>query len=388
MRLLLTLPCAFLGAALVWGCSDPPPADEPDGGIEDGTDGSDAGTGGTIGGSTGGTTSVDPADDLPGDPPYGHPDTAATYPSYPGFKLWLVEEFESAIDLDTDPIWTWSDGGLSEGLVRFTKEGISFQDGKMMLTVDEAADVGATTQSCSHAEYSTVFDKPLISGEMRTKHNMFRYGRYEARLRAPSVKPNDTVTNGNYVATLFVFRTPKFAHWREIDIEVTGDGPGTVTTNLITADDTFAWNANIQEVESHEVPELDSRSDFHDYAFEWVPDRITWYLDGEVMQERLASDGGLPIPEMSAKIMMNLWIFNGGGFGGPNGANNEYPMHSEYEWVRFYKWDEDSTYPCKAMNPGACLTTQDRMLSSNNPCDGLPHSGKINGKDACQATCK
>ena len=40
-------------------------------------------------------------------------------------KFKAKEEFNSPIDLDSDPIWTWSDGGLYEGAVRFVKEQIS-----------------------------------------------------------------------------------------------------------------------------------------------------------------------------------------------------------------------------------------------------------------------
>ena len=44
-------------------------------------------------------------------------------------RTWRIskakEEFNSPIDLDSDPIWTWSDGGLYEGAVRFVKEQIS-----------------------------------------------------------------------------------------------------------------------------------------------------------------------------------------------------------------------------------------------------------------------
>ena len=67
----------------------------------------------------------------------GHPDPSKTYPSYPGFTLALVEEFDSPLDLDSDPIWTWSDGGLFEGDVRFVKQQIRFEDGKMKITATQ-----------------------------------------------------------------------------------------------------------------------------------------------------------------------------------------------------------------------------------------------------------
>ena len=67
----------------------------------------------------------------------GHPDPSKQYPSYPGFTLALVEEFDSPLDLDSDPIWTWSDGGLFEGDVRFVKQQIRFEDGKMKITATQ-----------------------------------------------------------------------------------------------------------------------------------------------------------------------------------------------------------------------------------------------------------
>jgi beta-glucanase (GH16 family) len=186
---------------------------------------------------------------------------------------------------------------------------------------------------------------------------------------------------------MFVFRTPKFEDWREIDIEVTGDGVDTVTSNLITANNTFTWDASIQEVSSYTLNGTNVRADFHDYAFEWLPDSITWYVDGNVVSQRKSGDG-LPIPEKSAKIMMNLWIFNAtAAFGGKDIQNNQYPMHSEYDWFRFYKWDGDATYPCASMDV-SCLPADDTDLSSNNPCDGLPQVGDVAGKPACTATCK
>ena len=78
-----------------------------------------AGTGGSGAGGTGGKPL----------PPgvQGHPDPPSSYPEYPGFTLALVEEFDQPLDLDRDPIWTWSDGGLPEGGVRFFKDAITLR---------------------------------------------------------------------------------------------------------------------------------------------------------------------------------------------------------------------------------------------------------------------
>ncbi|CAE7378508.1 licB, partial [Symbiodinium sp. CCMP2456] len=244
-------------------------------------------------------------------------------------------EFDSPLDLDSDPIWTWSDGGLFEGDVRFVKQQIRFEDGKMKISATK--NPGYSTQACSHAEVGTVDHKPLVSGEFRSRRNIFRYGRYEVRMKAPDVQPGNPDVDGNFVATMFIFRDAKFRHWREIDIEVTGDSPNSVTTNVLRADNTEFWRPQIASVRETNV-QGNARAEFHTYGFEWLPDRITWYIDGVPVRSHYG--GNPPIPDKSAKVMMNLWIFGPkANFGGRQIDNNRYPMTSEYDWFRFYKWD-------------------------------------------------
>jgi len=294
----------------------------------------------------------------------------------------LVEEFDSPMDLDSDPIWTWSDGGLIEGQIRYVKEGIKFEDGKMKIEVSDGAP--RNVQTCSHAETALITEKKLSSGEIRTKHNMFRYGRYEARIKAPSVQPGDTTINGNFVATMFVFRDGKYKHWREVDIEITGNTVDALHTNVLSADDTWEWNAEMGEEEDTTVG-TNERSAFHTYAIEWLPHRITWFFDGKIIRQK--TGGKVPIPSLSTKIMMNTWVYDDRAlFGGKEIENDHFPLHTEYDWIRFYKWDGDLHYPCAGMGT-QCLTKDDRYLSSNNPCDGIPQEGTVYGKQPCTAVC-
>jgi len=314
--------------------------------------------------------------------PYGHPDKSKKYPKYPGFTLWIAEEFDEPIDVDTDPIWTYSDGGLTEGQVRFVKDAISFRDGKMII---EVSNKGLPQgPSCSHAEVGYIGHKPMTSGEFRTRYNMYRYGRYEVNMKAPSVQPGNTRVNGNYIATMFVYRDAKYRHWREIDFEITGDQPGTVTQNVLKADNTGSWNPGIQASQQTVMRGANMRDKFHTYAFEWLPKQVTWWIDGK--EVRRHTGGRVAVPDMATKIMMNLWIFTGGGFGGSSIGNNRYPFHNEYDWFRFYKWDNEPKYPCLAMD-SSCLTDDDQFLAGNNPCDGLDQHGTLYGKTPCKAVC-
>jgi beta-glucanase (GH16 family) len=160
--------------------------------------------------------------------------------------------------------------------------------------------------------------KAVRSGELRTRFNNFRYGRYEARFKPPT-------SSGNFIATLFTLRTPKFQEWREIDIEVTADRPQGVLTNVIFANNVFSWNASIEDrVERFPAGEstrglpagFANQEAFHTYAFEWLPDRVTWFVDDVSVRHR------------------------------------------------------DDRYPCAT--PPDCLPAEDLDKSKNNPDDGLP----------------
>jgi beta-glucanase (GH16 family) len=327
------------------------------------------GTGGTpaVGGGgsgAGGAPAGGGCPNLPG--VKGHPDCAATYPTHAGFTLALVEEFNAPIDLVNDPIWTYSDGH-PDGPVRFVKDHVSFDGGYMNLSMDATPVAG----SHSYAEEEDVTDRAYSSGEFRSKYNNYRYGRYEANYKPPAVQPGNTMINGGYVATLFIFRTPKFTQWREIDLEKTGDNSNMMATNLINGDNKAAWGPDFADTGNPATLPFNARDDFHTYAFEWTSAGVTWYVDDQMIRQQLGP-AKLPIPDMSAKIMMNLWW---GSFGG-DGANNMYPLVTQYDWFRFYKWDMDTTYP---MDDPTMLPETDRDGSKNNPEDGVtyiaPHQG-------------
>src|SRR5262249_26416105 len=155
----------------------------------------------------------------------------------------------------------------------------------------------------------------------------------------------------------FTFRTPKWKVWNEVDLELE---PMDGTTSIIRQ---VAGNVVFFRNTGAGVPGYPGGANFdapvpgmpnyliydtHTYAVEWTASKITWYMDGINIHEYA---GNMPtIPNLSAKIMMNLWVFLGTHFGDP--SQNMYPLKSEYEWFRFYK-AAGETYPCTS-TPG-CL---------------------------------
>lgn len=345
------------------------------GGLSAGAGGSvSAGTGGTASGGTAGT-----GDHLPAIPDsrgiYGHPDPNTTYPDYPGFKPYLVEEFNAPIDVNRDPFWTWGDGALFDGQTHMVEKNITFENGKMVLHLTKEAVLGGYSFSAA----DNVADKPVSAAEFRSIHNEFRYGRYEVRMKSA---PGGT---NNFLHTMFVYRAPAYLLWREIDIELTASPQNNFISNLIVAPaGTRVWNGGIEDSTrtypyggngGEALPGgFDTSTDFHTYAFEWLPTSVKWFIDGKLVRVKLDGQGknNLVIPKESTKIIMNMWVFGNKDLGGGDPANNVYPIIGEYDWFRYYRWNDEKTYPCADLATRSCLTADDLKWAKNNPKDGLP----------------
>jgi hypothetical protein len=340
------------------------------------------------GGGAAGTAGASMGSGAPGECPpnvTGHCKAGETYPAIDGYTLALVEDFEAPIDLNTDPIWTWSDGSPQDGQTAFREEQIKFEGGYMTITAESPCAAKTTNSGCvagydSHGEAlapnptKPIADMGVSSGELRTKYNNYRYGRYEAKFAAPKANPANLTTtdksggSGNFLSTMFIFRTPKNIDWNEIDIELEPWTSNAVAGNVVSK----LWPPNTMQVvypatnaSDFNVPQAAGFSiyDEHVYAFDWTPTKIEWFVDG-VSIRVFEGTANVPIPTQSAKIMMNLWIFSGTAFG--DALNNTYPFTAKYDWFRFYKLNSEATYPCSP-TPG-CLAPDDKIKSSqNNP---------------------
>jgi len=299
----------------------------------------------------------------------GHCDSAdpTKYPTYDGYTLNLVEDFPAPVDLNDDPVWTWSDGFPNDSQTSFAEANITFANGRMILKAESKCAPMNNEFACYpprkyYAEsYTDEYPRMkggtgVVSGEFRTKYNNFRYGRYEVKFKAPA-------PIGNFLSTMFVFRNPTNVAWREIDIELEANHQGAVNGNTVNAlmgsksypdANSAAWTA----------PQtgLDITTE-HVYAFNWTPTSITWYMDNNPTPiHSYDGNGAAKIPTLSAKIMMNLWVFHdSSNFG--NVTKNVFPFTSEYDYFRFYKWNMETTYPV----PGHPVGDDYVQSAQNNP---------------------
>jgi hypothetical protein len=285
----------------------------------------------------------------------GHCDAGVTidsYPQYAGYTLHTVEDFPAPMDLDSDPIFTWSDGSPPGSSTEFSEENIQFADGRLIIEAQSDCTVQHPKCYPAHPSYAEegkdgvvvqVPAQPVQSGELRSRYNNYRYGRYEAKFHAPSV--------GQFFSSLFIFRTPSDATWNEIDFLLTNSHPQQSGGDVISAtNQSFPGTNNDSWLGAIDVPLHYQIVDDHVYAFTWTPAAIDWYVDGVSVQHydgTKPANGTVPLPTTSAKIMMNLWSFGG--------TTADYPFQAEYDYFRFYKLDTETTYPCSPAP--ACLET-------------------------------
>lgn len=270
--------------------------------------------------------------------------------SYDGFTLVVDDRFDQ---LDST-LWRPGDGAVGgESICRFQDQGVIVEDGRLKLIVRPEA--VPPSYSKDHEQEKGPYD--YVCGELRTVDDRrFHYGRFEARMKAPN-----RATASGYISSLFTYRfdtdpnsdTPESTEWEEIDVELEGGRPDKFQANLIYGKDTWEWWRTRVYGAWEDKIEVGPVDEWRVFAIEWLPDSIRWYVDGELVKTLTADDidckpdciapqeKPTPIPNNPTTIFMNFWIPNDDiqDYFGGNKERNQYPMTTEYDWFRYYRWD-------------------------------------------------
>jgi beta-glucanase (GH16 family) len=181
------------------------------------------------------------------------------------------------------------------------KENARFEGGRLALRVDNEG----CPEKCS--------GRPYAAGELQSVKK-YGYGRYEARMKPAKL-------NGAMSGSVFTYNDQP---QDEIDIEFIGKDPTIVQSNYFT-------NGVGQHGRDIQLG-FDATESFHDYAFEWRPNSITWFVDGKPVHREDGSRG--PLPRAAGAFVVNVWPGNTvDSWLGK--LSYEKPVAAEYEWVRF-----------------------------------------------------
>lgn len=120
----------------------------------------------------------------------------------------------------------------------------------------------------------------------------YGYGRYEAVMRASDAK--------GVVTAFFVYTGEDMGDPHdEIDIEILGRDPAKIHVNYFRRGQPAARDIDLG---------FDASEGEHLYAFEWLPDSITWFVDG--VEVRRVQSPEAPIPTTTGRIMASIWAAN------------------------------------------------------------------------------
>lgn len=130
--------------------------------------------------------------------------------------------------------------------------------------------------------------KRYSSGELQSE-DVYRYGYFEARMRVPR--------GSGLVTGFFTYMRDGAEHtWHEIDIEILGRNTRSIQLTYFTRGRRHIITRPLT---------FDASADFHNYAFEWTPRYLRWYVDGRLLHEETGANGALPRSEQ--RLFIHLW---------------------------------------------------------------------------------
>jgi endo-1,3-1,4-beta-glycanase ExoK len=134
---------------------------------------------------------------------------------------------------------------------------------------------------------------PYVSAEF-ARAGFYGFGRYEVVMKSAKMQG---------VVSSFFTHTGEFLGdpHSEVDFEFVGGKPREVHTN-------YFWEGASDAVDV--ALWFDASQDFHLYAYEWSPERITWFVDGIEVRRVEAASAAVPIPTVPGRVMASIWAAN------------------------------------------------------------------------------
>lgn len=207
--------------------------------------------------------------------------------------------------------WNVADGAWSHNreLQYYAPDSVRVERGRMIITAENRP-IGDREYSSAHVSTENLHEQ--------------KYGRWEIRAKLPT-------SQGMWPA---IWLLPSDGSWPpEIDIiELVGKEPNTVHHSYHWGplrDGLNPWDLGQSAV--NKTSGMNFRKSFHDFAVEWTPQGITWFVDGQPVHHHAEN-----LPDAPMYLIINTAI--GGFWPGSPGENTRWPETMEIDQVRIYRW--------------------------------------------------
>jgi endo-1,3-1,4-beta-glycanase ExoK len=216
------------------------------------------------------------------------------------FKLAWRDDFDT---FDTAR-WTKQTHTFAENLARFSADNVTVDGGVLKLRVTKVQNG----------------DKAYSGAEVASKE-LFTFGRFVGRIKFCG--------GSGLVSSLFTYKDNVETSWQEIDIEHLGNNQKSIQYNLISGN--LANRVYQPKVVDFQFT---PPTEFHDYAIEWKPEGIDFFVDGAHSHH----DTQATLKD-AARLHMNAWPTDNSvtSFAGPFDAT-AVPCEAQYDWVEAYTY--------------------------------------------------
>jgi len=261
------------------------------------------------------------------------PPTNPTAPA--GWKLAWSDEFNgTSIDKtiwNVDNLSTYGDGNQELACLMDRPENVKTANGLLTITArKEAAPIQCGTRDSRFPN-----GRSYTSAMLSTKNKVdFEYGRFEISAKTPLTQG---ISKGLWPA---FWMRPTTGGIGELDIlEAIGTGKADpFSANRLVHTIHYDYVGTYpQEAKDYTLPTGTTADGFHNYAVEWAPGSIKWYVDGALSYERNLSTTSWIDRAFVTSFYLRLNMAVGGNWPGSPDADTAFPATYQVDYVRVYQ---------------------------------------------------
>ena len=162
-------------------------------------------------------------------------------------------------------------------------------------------------------------------------NHLFQFGRFEVEMKPAKID--------GVITAFFLHRNDP---WQEIDFEFLGRDTSKILANVYFNPGDDGSNCNFGNRGTPVIIDLnfDAAEDYHQYAIEWEPHELRWYVDNQLVHIRSSWEPS-PVPDLPMQFFINTWPSRSEELAGQI-EDGKLPINSLVKSVKISSWTTNS----------------------------------------------